>query len=611
MAEQVELELLLTGGAKSVKTMAELEQALSDARKEIQGLDKDSERFAELASAIQDASSEIKTLEKQMEGLEPQQKAEAFLKMGEGIAGGFAVAQGAMGLIGVESENLEKIQVKVQSAIAIAQGVRMMSEAALMATTAKRVALEKIKLAQDKLTAIRAGVITSANLLLAKSQVAVTAATKGTAAAMKLLKGVLITTGIGALVVGVGALVNSLIKLRQRTKEQTTEQANLNRAVQDSNEEFLNNLDLQQRLEAAGSDLERELITLQDKLDKQKNKLSENSTKLTENADKLDNLSEASKKNRKIIQKNSEILNGNTNTIRNNILALTDLIKQKQLQIKEEQNIVVEEEKTEKKSSSSSSSRRERRKREAQELLKLDQELQLMKIEDADERRQKELEFLRENEISRVSEAKNAEEQIFLIKEKFKLLEEQRIIEKEEREFQIQVEKNNKWNEEQLIQTEKRIAEQEAIEEKARIKQQEEDQKVADFKASLDEQGFALAKELGGKNKVVQKGIAVSETIFNTQKAVTRALADIPAPFGAIQAGIHGAMGAAAIRNILTESMGEVSTESTNVEPMTPASTGSFTLGGMQTQPLKAFVVESEISDSQAQMAEINRRSTL
>ena len=611
MAEQVELELLLTGGAKSVKTMAELEQALSDARKEIQGLDKDSERFAELASAIQDASSEIKTLEKQMEGLEPQQKAEAFLKMGEGIAGGFAVAQGAMGLIGVESENLEKIQVKVQSAIAIAQGVRMMSEAALMATTAKRVALEKIKLAQDKLTAIRAGVITSANLLLAKSQVAVTAATKGTAAAMKLLKGVLITTGIGALVVGVGALVNSLIKLRQRTKEQTTEQANLNRAVQDSNEEFLNNLDLQQRLEAAGSDLERELITLQDKLDKQKNKLSENSTKLTENADKLDNLSEASKKNRKIIQKNSEILNGNTNTIRNNILALTDLIKQKQLQIKEEQNVVVEEEKTEKKSSSSSSSRRERRKREAQELLKLDQELQLMKIEDADERRQKELEFLRENEISRVSEAKNAEEQILLINEKFDLLEEPRIIEKEEREFQIKVEQNNKWNEEQLIQTEKRIAEQEAIEEKARIKQQEEDQKVADFKASLDEQGFALAKELGGKNKVVQKGIAVSETIFNTQKAVTRALADIPAPFGAIQAGIHGAMGAAAIRNILTESMGEVSTESTNVEPMTPASTGSFTLGGMQTQPLKAFVVESEISDSQAQMAEINRRSTL
>ena len=384
MAEQVELELLLTGGAKSVKTMAELEQALSDARKEIQGLDKDSERFAELASAIQDASSEIKTLEKQMEGLEPQQKAEAFLKMGEGIAGGFAVAQGAMGLIGVESENLEKIQVKVQSAIAIAQGVRMMSEAALMATTAKRVALEKIKLVQDKLTA------------------------------MKLLKGVLITTGIGALVVGVGALVNSLIKLRQRTKEQTTEQANLNRAVQDSNEEFLNNLDLQQRLEAAGSDLERELITLQDKLDKQKNKLSENSTKLTENADKLDNLSEASKKNRKIIQKNSEILNGNTNTIRNNILALTDLIKQKQLQIKEEQNVVVEEEKTEKKSSSSSSSRRERRKREAQELLKLDQELQLMKIEDADERRQKELEFLRENEISRVSEAKNSKEQILL-----------------------------------------------------------------------------------------------------------------------------------------------------------------------------------------------------
>ena len=139
MSERVELELILEGGAKAVKTMGELEKALSDAREEIKGVEKGSEDFKRLATAIQDASSEVKTLEKQMEGLEPQQKAEAFLKMGEGIAGGFAVAQGAMALLNIESENLEKIQVKVQSAIAIAMGVRMMAEGALNVAIAKRI----------------------------------------------------------------------------------------------------------------------------------------------------------------------------------------------------------------------------------------------------------------------------------------------------------------------------------------------------------------------------------------------------------------------------------------------------------------------------------------
>ena len=107
MAEQVELELKLKGGNNAVKTLGQLEQELDKAREAIKEVEVGSDAFNKLATQIQNASSEVKTLEKQMEGLEPQQKAEAFLKMGEGIAGGFAVAQGAMGLMGVESENLE------------------------------------------------------------------------------------------------------------------------------------------------------------------------------------------------------------------------------------------------------------------------------------------------------------------------------------------------------------------------------------------------------------------------------------------------------------------------------------------------------------------------
>jgi len=43
---------------------------------------------------------------------------------------------------------------------------------------------------------------------------------------------------------------------------------------------------------------------------------------------------------------------------------------------------------------------------------------------------------------------------------------------------------------------------------------------------------------------------------------------------------------------------------------MVPATQGAFTLTGLQ-EPVKAFVVESEITESQAQMADINRRSTI
>lgn len=53
-------------------------------------------------------------------------------KMGGAIGGvtaGFSIAQGAMGAFGVESENLEKQLLKVQSALAISEGVRGFKEA--------------------------------------------------------------------------------------------------------------------------------------------------------------------------------------------------------------------------------------------------------------------------------------------------------------------------------------------------------------------------------------------------------------------------------------------------------------------------------------------------
>ena len=280
MAERLELELILKGGGKAVKSIAELEKGLEDARNEIKGLDRDSTRFKELATAIQQASSEIKTLEKEMEGLEPQQKAEAFLKMGEGIAGGFAMAQGAMALMGVESENMEKLQVKVQSAIAIAMGARMLSEGLLQAKVAKRVLMEKLAIVQGKIGTLVTKAQTLALGLWATAQGVVTGAVKVTTVAMHGLKAAITATGIGALIVGVISLYNWINTLISSVDSWEGSQ-------QDLNQELYDTLDLQKELAAAGSELERSLIIQNKEFEDQKKHLDDLSAEYKENTEDL------------------------------------------------------------------------------------------------------------------------------------------------------------------------------------------------------------------------------------------------------------------------------------------------------------------------------------
>ena len=63
-------------------------------------------------------------MSKMNQQIEPtKQKFESVGKIAGGIASGFAAVQGAAALLGIENDNLEKSLVKVQSAMAIAQGI--------------------------------------------------------------------------------------------------------------------------------------------------------------------------------------------------------------------------------------------------------------------------------------------------------------------------------------------------------------------------------------------------------------------------------------------------------------------------------------------------------
>lgn len=98
-----------------------------------------------------------------------------------GVTAGFELAQGAMGAIGVESEKVQEALLKVQSAMAIAQGVQGLKES-----------IPVFK--------------------------AIGAAGK---AAFSGIRGAILATGIGVLVVGVGLLISNLDKVTEVTKKAT------------------------------------------------------------------------------------------------------------------------------------------------------------------------------------------------------------------------------------------------------------------------------------------------------------------------------------------------------------------------------------------------------
>ena len=194
MSKVIGLTLKVDGVEQSIKSVNELEQVIEELNAELKDTDIGSKRFKELTGELSNARSELKVFEKQFEGLEPQQKAESFVKLGEGIVGAFAIGSGALGLFGAESEELAKIQTRVQSAIAISIGVRQLAEARLQGAIALRIAQEKVYQVVQAATTLVVG---------------------GTTGALKAFRIALAATGIGLLIIALGALVANFDKVKK------------------------------------------------------------------------------------------------------------------------------------------------------------------------------------------------------------------------------------------------------------------------------------------------------------------------------------------------------------------------------------------------------------
>ena len=148
------------------------------------------------------------------------------------------------------------------------------------------------------------------------------------------------------------------------------------------------------------------------------------------------------------------------------------------------------------------------------------------------------------------------------------------------------------------------------------------DKAVNDAKVGMAQNALGAMAALAGDNVEAGKAIAVAQTIFSTQQAIMSALSgggtDIALPYwvklgNAISAGI---MGAASIQTILSTSPDNLSGATATVDgSATPAPqmmSGAFELGSLpEEQPVQAYVVSDDITDSQNGLAVIRRRATI
>ena len=110
---------------ESVKSLSDLKKEFKDIQSELTGLQPGTEKYVQTLQRLGAVKDEIGDLRSEIQAFAgADAKIGAVTNVVGGLASGFAAAQGAAALFGSESEDLQKSLVKVQSAMAFAEGIK-------------------------------------------------------------------------------------------------------------------------------------------------------------------------------------------------------------------------------------------------------------------------------------------------------------------------------------------------------------------------------------------------------------------------------------------------------------------------------------------------------
>jgi hypothetical protein len=175
---------------------------------------------AKRAGQLKDQIGDAKAL---TDAFNPDAKFKALSSSLAGVAGGFAAVQGGMALFGAESAEVEKTLLKVQSAMALSQGLQAIGES--VDSFKQLSAVIQSTTTFKKLDTLATAAATVAQRLFSS-------AVTTTAVSFNALKTAIVSTGIGALVVGLGYLVAKMNESSDATEELTDKQKGLNRQLE-------------------------------------------------------------------------------------------------------------------------------------------------------------------------------------------------------------------------------------------------------------------------------------------------------------------------------------------------------------------------------------------
>jgi hypothetical protein len=215
---------------------------------------------AKAAGILKDKIGDAKAL---TDAFNPDAKFKSVTASISGVAGGFAAYEGAMNLVGVKSQEVEAALLKVQSAMAISQGLQSVGEsidsfkqlgAVIKSTSAFQgiynfIQTGSFKAAKDTTNAVIEETV--ATKLQGSATVATSTATTIATGALKLFRAALITTGIGALVAGLVMAVQYLGSFIGGSEDSEAAQKKLDDALAATNKTLENQKNAYEKLAAA------------------------------------------------------------------------------------------------------------------------------------------------------------------------------------------------------------------------------------------------------------------------------------------------------------------------------------------------------------------------
>lgn len=235
--EEVALKITVEGGDKAQQSVKSIKQELREAKAAAAAAEEGTKEYLDAVSRAAVAADKLNDVNDAVKALNPGDKAAAFGTLFNTIAGGIQTITGLYGLFGDKSEEVEKILLRVQSAAALANGIQSLVEAQkqwglLKEAISQSTLIKKIDEAATKSAAV--------------TQRAFGVAVDTTSTSFKSLKGAIVATGVGALLVGIGFVIEKMMSWTETTDKQSESQENLstmvNNTIQDL-DQYTNALD--------------------------------------------------------------------------------------------------------------------------------------------------------------------------------------------------------------------------------------------------------------------------------------------------------------------------------------------------------------------------------